>query len=42
MANKKFGPIFKKETNPIDTYSSGKISVNGEMSDLLKLQKLLG
>jgi putative sterol carrier protein len=33
--------ILKKEINAISAYSSGKIKVNGEMSDLLKLQKLL-
>ena len=34
--------ILKKELNPINAYSSGKIKVKGEMTDLLKLQKLLG
>jgi putative sterol carrier protein len=33
--------ILNKEINAISAYSSGKIKVNGEMSDLLKLQKLL-
>lgn len=33
--------ILKKEVNAISAYSAGEIKVNGEMSDLLKLQKLL-
>jgi putative sterol carrier protein len=36
-----FLKILRKETNPINAYSAGKIKIKGEMSDLLKLQKLL-
>jgi 3-hydroxyacyl-CoA dehydrogenase/3a,7a,12a-trihydroxy-5b-cholest-24-enoyl-CoA hydratase len=42
MDSDTFIAILKKEINPINAYSAGKIKVNGEMSDLLKLQKLLG
>ncbi len=36
-----FIKVLNKETNPVAAYSAGKIRVKGEMSDLLKLQKLL-
>ncbi len=33
--------IIDKKTNPVVAYVSRKIKVNGEMQDLLKLQKLM-
>jgi putative sterol carrier protein len=41
MDSDTFVGIQKKEINAINAYTAGKIKVKGNMSDLLKLQKLL-
>jgi len=41
MDSDTFVGIQNKEANAINAYTAGKIKVKGDMSDLLKLQKLL-